>query len=429
MNELEIGYRVMIKTVIDCGGFLLISYSLVKGGELLYNKYFNKYDYTKQKLENVKKVFDTTIYTKDLEGNRLTPETKKWEKTDYGFIMNCRLPVNMTFDKFSGSLPVIESAIEGQCLAWSDGRNVVIQAMTKKLHKEYKYNKDKIVSALHNHILGISVGETPMGYFTFDLGEKQMNIIVAGYAGSGKSVTLRQIITSLQLAYTPQQVRIILIDLKGGLELSLFEDSPFVEALSVLHEEVLEQIEKISVEMDYRYSIMRQEGVTNITQLDTHIPFKLVFIDEFAEIAPSCLHGDEKNIAKEIENKIGRLLRMGRAAGIYFIFCTQRPDSNIVDGQIKANIQTKICHRVRDKVNSRVVLDNNKAFTLEPYPGRGIFQGPVKIGEEEYNMDMKFQSPYLSPNQARYLCKERFKELSPEGVKKEVQQKLRSVRL
>ena len=419
MNELQIAYQVMIKAIINCAGLGCLSYSIVNGGFIIYDKYFNKFDYTKQKLKNINKAFESTssLQSKDKEGNKYSPKLKNFTKKDYGFDLEYRLPVGMTFEKFANNLDIIESAIEGQCMAWNEGRNVSIRAMMKQLDKEYDFNKSKVLDSLKGCKLGISIGETPTGYIVFDIADKAMNIIIAGYAGAGKSVTLRQIITAIQLGYTPQQVKLLLIDLKGGIELGLFEGSPFVDNLVIEHEEVLEEILKLTKEMEYRYSVMRQENATHISQLENNpFPYKLVIIDEFAEITPSCLKGDEKKIAKDIENEIGRLLRMGRAAGIQFIFCTQRPDSEIVDGQIKANIQTKICHRVRDSVNSRVVIGNNKAYTLEPYPGRGIFQGPVKIGKEEFNMDMKFQSPYLSPNQARTLLANRYKELTNDNV-------------
>lgn len=422
MNELELGYLIATKAFFDAAGLFCISYSLGNTLVLLYKNLFKKYDFVKEKLRNIEKAFESTsAFQVKKPGPKkaitIYPKLKEYKQTDYGLDLEYRLPVGMTFEKFAENLNVIESAIEGQCITWSEGRNVYIRAMMHELQRKYHFDKARVLCHLQDCKLGISIGETPLGYLVFDIAEKAMNIIVAGYAGAGKSVTLRQIVTSLQLAYTPQQVRLLLVDLKGGIELGLFEQSPFVDGLAIEHEEVLEEMLRLTKEMNYRYSVLRQENKTHISQLEGEpFPYILVVIDEFAEITPSCLKGEEKKIAQEIENEIGRLLRMGRAAGIHFIFCTQRPDSEIVDGQIKANIQTKICHRVRDSVNSRVVIGNNKAYTLEPYPGRGIFQGPIRIGEEEMVMDMKFQSPYLSPEQARAMLVERYREFNSGNI-------------
>ena len=402
MHEIwQEGLNTMGKIVFQLGGGYCLSYAGWLAVKRIYQRLKNK------KREEIIETMSETMSSSKLfvkkEDSNKYPRLIKSDPTDYGYDLKYKLPIGMKLADFQNKKDEIETALESEVKMWSEGRMLKMQVLSGEIKQEYKYT-NKIIDTVKSANLGLSVGNTRKGLYVFDVAKKQMNLIVAGYAGSGKSVTLRQMITSIMMSYDPEYVRINLIDLKGGLELGLFRDSPFVDNLSITHEESLNLILDINNEMEYRYNVMSKEGVTNINQIKGHFPYIITFIDEYAEITPSCLTGEEKKIAKEIESKLGKILRMSRAAGIYLVFCTQRPDAQVINGQIRANIQAKICHRVRDDINSRVVLENNKAAKLPPIPGRGIFQ---------LQDDMEFQAHYLSPGKAKSLLSERYKKLNP----------------
>lgn len=330
-----------------------------------------------------------------------------------GHSMGYKIPAGLSLADFKKRKDPLEHALRGEVKMWAENDMVHIKLMNEKLPQKIDYSNE-IVENIRSSTLGASIGYTKSGYHVLDMADNEMNLLIGGYSGSGKSVFLRQVITTMMLVYSPQYVRFNLIDLKGGLEMSLFRDSIFVDRIAVDHDSTLEVLIAINNEMNKRYALMNSEGVNNIKDLETKFPYLVTVIDEYAEISPHCLNGEEKEVAKVIQNLLGRLLRMSRAAGIFLILCTQRPDAKVVEGQIRANIQAKISFRVRDGVNSRVIIDSTDAAELPPIPGRGVYQIQDNI---------EFQTPFLSVKHAKKLLTKRYKKFKVADINKKRQQK------
>lgn len=187
--------------------------------------------------------------------------------------------------------------------------------------------------------------------------------LIGGSSGSGKSELLKALVATLVQRNTPESLRLTLIDPKlltfGGIQENPFLTGPVLrdigEALTCLREAV--------GDMERRYEILVQGHFSHLSERRaaglTDIPFRVIVFDEFADLINS--GKDEK---KEFERLIKSLSSKGRAAGVHLIIATQRPDREVVTGQLKANLPLKICLRVTNAINSQILLDEAGAELL-----------------------------------------------------------------
>lgn len=229
------------------------------------------------------------------------------------------------------------------------------------------------------------------------------HLLVAGATGSGKSVCLNNIITSLLVSCTPDLVQMLFIDPKR-VELSVYNGIPHLMRPVITDPKqaagALSQIEKT---MDERLALFAACRVRNIDEYNAHnmpekLPYIVVVIDELADLML---------IARDtVETVINRLAAVARAAGIHLIVATQRPSVNVITGVIKANIPSRIAFAVSSQIDSRVILDEGGAELLL---GRGdmLFrsidamkakriQGALVTGAEVGRL-VDFWTPQASP--------------------------------
>jgi len=209
-------------------------------------------------------------------------------------------------------------------------------------------------------ILPLALGKNTSGKpFVVDLAAMP-HLLIAGATGSGKSVCLNSIITSLLFRHPPEIVRFILIDPKL-LEFSVFNDLPHLEKPVVTEMKYAERVlAEAVVEMEERYRKLAKLGVRNIIDFNEvspePLPFVIVIVDELADLM---VIGSGR-----IETLITRLAQMARAVGIHLILATQRPSVDVITGLIKANFSTRIAFQVATKVDSRTIIDINGAEKL-----------------------------------------------------------------
>jgi DNA segregation ATPase FtsK/SpoIIIE, S-DNA-T family len=193
----------------------------------------------------------------------------------------------------------------------------------------------------------------------FDLSEMP-HLLVAGTTGSGKSVMLNGLLTSLLLTTDPRQVKMVLIDPKR-VELSHFGRVPH------LITPVVTDVKKAAnalmwavAEMERRYEVLEKVGVRSVVgyndRVETQMPYVVVVIDELADLMMQA--------GAKVEDAIIRLAQKARAVGIHIVVATQRPSVDVITGMIKANVPSRIAFAVSSQVDSRVILDSPGAEAL-----------------------------------------------------------------
>ncbi|MHB8281451.1 MAG: FtsK/SpoIIIE family DNA translocase [bacterium] len=213
-------------------------------------------------------------------------------------------------------------------------------------------------------LLTIVLGKGPKGNnAVFDLA-KCPHLLVAGSTGSGKSVFLNTLITSILFKATYEEVNFLMIDPKR-LELTFYEGLPHLATDVVCDPKKAAAALSWAVrEMEERYKNMQEAKVRNIEQYNLYLkqnhkpvlPFLVIIIDELSDlmlVSP-----------KDVETSIMRLSQMARACGIHLVIATQRPSVNVITGVIKANMPSRIAFLVSSKVDSRTILDSNGAEEL-----------------------------------------------------------------
>ena len=205
--------------------------------------------------------------------------------------------------------------------------------------------------------LGMDIG----GQAIFaDLG-KMPHLLVAGATGSGKSVCINTLITSILFKAKPDEVKFILIDPKM-VELSGYNGIPHLMVPVVTDAKKAASVLNWSVqEMEKRYASFADHGVRNMAGFNEHFPDQkmpaiVIIIDELADLMMVAPH--------DVEDAICRLAQKARAAGIHMVLATQRPSVDVITGIIKANIPSRISFAVSSQIDSRTILDRSGAEKL-----------------------------------------------------------------
>jgi len=224
------------------------------------------------------------------------------------------------------------------------------------------------------YLLPMALGLTTSGErFYADLAVMP-HLLIAGATGSGKSVCMNVIITSLIYRHHPRNLRFIFIDPKM-LELSVYAGIPHLEKPVITRAKQAERVLNDAVmEMENRYKNLASKGVRDIIQYNLKVspkerlPYIVIMVDELSDLMMS-------SQASRIEILFTRLAQMARAVGIHLILATQRPSVDVITGLIKANFSARIAFQVATKVDSRTILDGNGA---EKLLGRGdmLFLAP-----------------------------------------------------
>ena len=201
------------------------------------------------------------------------------------------------------------------------------------------------------HKIPICIGKDISGTIeVIDL-SKTPHLLVAGTTGSGKSVFINTLLASILYRFSPEELRLILIDPKM-LELSVYNDIAHLLTPVVTEpKKAIIALKWVCKEMERRYSLMNEENTRSLEgfneKSEEKIPYIVVFIDEMADLMMTA--------GKEVEHYVQRLAQMARACGIHLVMATQRPSVDIITGSIKANFPSRISFQVASKYDSRTV--------------------------------------------------------------------------
>ena len=289
----------------------------------------------------------------------------------------------------------IEAPIPGKNTIGVEIPNQQIMAVSMReimedLEKNPKYKDSKLAAPLGRDIMGkvkcVEINKTP-------------HMLVAGATGSGKSVCINNIIVSIIMRATPDEVKMVLVDPKK-VEFNVYEGIPHLLTPVVTDpKKASAALQKIVVEMDDRYETFKNSGTKNIQTYNDYVerelkknpecglkkmPFILVIIDELADLMLVA--------AKEVEESIMRITQLARAAGIHLIVATQRPSTDIITGVVKSNIPTRISFAVSSSIDSRTILDMTGAEKL-------LGKGDMLYKPMDENTPTRIQGSFVSDDE------------------------------
>lgn len=298
-------------------------------------------------------------------------------KTPYGWHMIFKLPPGISYKSVMEKRHYFQDATNSWINFEWDGR-VRMDVQNGKLPEHAPYEWDGRGYA--KMCLPVPVGVTQKGVEVFDLADSP-HLLVAGVPGFGKSNFLHVLIHSVL-----PMAKVAVIDLKR-LEFAYLREHCLVTRTE---KEAIGLLRKLNREMERRIDILEAAGVVKVQDYNGgDMPFIVVVIDEVAEIHEA-----------EIIFLVDRLVRLARAVGISVVAATQRPSTNVINGDLRAMFQARLCFQVADELNSRMVLGESCSLAahLPGIKGRGIF----KFGLTEKEV----QSFYLPIARAKKMLQE-----------------------
>ena len=241
-------------------------------------------------------------------------------------------------------------------------------------------------------ILGVNIYGEPLFVDILD----SPHMLIAGTTGSGKSICINTILTCILYNYSPDYVKLLLIDPKS-VELSNFNEMPH----NMLGRSItdcpttIRALDYIINEMERRYDIMNKAQYKQLRNYNDYLisvgqkplPYIVVVIDEYADLI---LHS--KKTAPELDKRVRALTGKSRAAGIHLILATQRPSTDVITGVIKNNVSTRICFTMGDQVGSKVVLDRGGAEKL-------YGKGDMLFIDKDHQTPIRLQAPFLDDDE------------------------------
>lgn len=245
-----------------------------------------------------------------------------------------------------------------------------------------------------------ALGKDLMGNCVYGELNRMPHLLIAGATGSGKSVCVNSIITSILMRARPDEVKLLLVDPKK-VEFTPYKEIPHLLGPVITDgDEANRALKVIVTMMDNRYELFSMAGVRNIAGYNAYIeahpeeglrplPWIVVIIDELADLMLVA--------AKEVEASIQRITQLARAAGIHLIVATQRPSVDVITGIIKANIPSRIAFAVSSAVDSRTILDQMGAEKLLGY-GDMLY---VPVGE---TVATRVQGVFVSDDEVADIC-------------------------
>jgi S-DNA-T family DNA segregation ATPase FtsK/SpoIIIE len=262
----------------------------------------------------------------------------------------------------------------------------------------------------------VSLGRGISGKSHFGNISKMPHMLIAGATGSGKSVTIHAIISSLLYRNPPESLKFIMIDPKR-VELTLYNKIPHLLTPVITEaKKTILALKWAAKEMDRRYDVLEQSSVRDIDSYHKNIlepelkkerekqekggtqsddipetmPYIVIVIDELADIMQA--------FPRELESAIVRLAQMSRAVGIHLVLSTQRPSVNVITGLIKANIPTRLALQVASQIDSRTILDQAGAEKL-------LGAGDMLYMSGEMSKPQRIQSAFVSEVEVKRLVK------------------------
>lgn len=342
-----------------------------------------------KKVNTYEKLFDALGLYIGRE-NKQYPKVKEIRTTNYGECVRLSVPVGLCTKDFQRHEVALKEYFRAKeiKITFNNGW-IFLELHKEKLQEIYDYTDIETKG-----ILEIPIAYSVAGLETIDIA-KGPHVLIAGETGSGKSTLLRNIITYLIQKKSKQGVKLHLIDLKEGVEFSIFRKSSTVATFSKDREKAEKTLNNLLKEVKRRYKLLFDNDCVDIAEYNkkfkkNKLNYEVCIIDEFADLQSE----------KESISLLEELLAKARACGIHFITSTQRPDAKVLNGRLKANVPYVIGLKTMNGINSRIVIDQDG---LEELKGNGH----AIIKTDKF---IEGQCIYISTSQARDIVKETYRE-------------------
>lgn len=241
--------------------------------------------------------------------------------------------------------------------------------------------------------LGFAIGKDIAGDAVIGELNKMPHMLIAGQTGSGKSVMINTLLSSLLYRNSPANMRVILVDPKQ-VEMTPYQDIPHLLTPIITEPEKTISALKWAVnEMERRYSLLAEEKLRDIKSYNTkkndeHMPYIVIVIDELADLMMVA--------ARDVEALVVRLAQKARAVGIHLVLATQRPSVDVITGLIKANVPARIAFTVASQVDSRTILDQVGAEKL-------LGQGDMLILTPSMSKPKRIQGAWVTDDEVNKI--------------------------
>lgn len=367
-------------TLIGCA---LIGSSVAGGAYPIFERYCLKERYRKRKLrENLEMAFTNGELYKSRGEKREYPYVLKAEEQGEKMTLVFSVPKGMNPDDIEKRYYVLKQHFGNNIKLELDVMRGILQVFKEGLPNKLTYKMEEAAAAIQNIRIPVVCGQSLDGELkVYDMVDNP-HLLISGETGSGKSSELRSILTTLIMNKRPEELQLILGDLKRS-EFHLFKRLGHVQGVYHSPEELTPVLEKVRREMQKRGDMLDAEEVNSIGELKRKLPYIVVCIDEVALLKGETAVTD---ILEEISS-------IGRSLGVFLILSMQRPDAKLLDGKLKVNLTVRMGFQTADAINSKII--GTPGAEDISVPGRMILK--VNSAAEE------IQCPWLDNQKAKQL--------------------------
>lgn len=310
--------------------------------------------------------------------------------TDYGYISRFRVPYDFTKENIEGLQDKLElqtnKSIDIEFISTINGAYFDIKVFNHKLKEKYDF---ELIEPKSRDKITVNLGYGRLGLIDFTI-DKHIGLF--GESGSGKSTTLKGILTQLVLNYKPSELQLYLSDNKGGTELNIYSNIEHTQAFTKDLNGLKQIFKTLSEESERRYNLLFDKELESISEYNKRfknnkLPTILFVIEEFAAIYKD----------KTVKNMLLLALSQWRSINIFILITTQRPSSKVLEGDLKCNIGKILGMKTLDSNNSNVVIDRYNLLNNLRGNGHGYIRHNGKLEE--------FQSFYIDHTQVKKMIK------------------------
>ncbi|MGM0807489.1 MAG: FtsK/SpoIIIE domain-containing protein [Bacillota bacterium] len=255
-----------------------------------------------------------------------------------------------------------------------ENKKFVLTVYEQALNKMIKYQFNNLKAHMTDMYLPIVLGMDKNGNtLVYDMVKSEPHLLIAGSSGSGKSCQLRVVLSALIQHCDPEDLHLYLGDMKL-VELVSFSEAKHTKRFATDEVQIESMLNKLLIELEDRKKVLQKAKVKGLASYnkkypDKKLPYIVLCVDEFGQLKDN----------QKVKDAFELIAAQGRFAGIFMILATQRPDSKIMDGKLKVNLNVRIGFKC-DRVNSRIIIDSNECSKLKQ-PGQMFYKMDGEVNE------------------------------------------------